>query len=151
MTKRSVAASLGEGIVGIGIGFALYMLISNFGLGGKGSASGGSQTSAPKTPPRARDQQPMEILVRPPAGDPKKAVIELEGRVISPGDLVARISAGGRRDVRVTVTGDTVQGAWDALRDALAFAGIQVLRRSSLGVPINVSGNARGQYGQGRR
>jgi hypothetical protein len=57
------------------------------------------------------------------------AVIELAGRVISVGELTARIDAGGRRDVLVTVTGDTRTGAWEEIRDALTFAGIQISLR----------------------
>jgi hypothetical protein len=97
-------------------------------------------------PPRRRDQQAVSIIVRPSPTDPMRAVIVMEGRDVTVGELIARIDAGGRRDVLVTVTGDTVQGAWDEIHDALQFAGIQIFNRLKPGT--HVSSNARGQYGQ---
>jgi len=64
--------------------------------------------------------------VRPSLTDPTEAAIEMEGRIVSIGELIARIDAGKRRDVLVTVRGDTRQGALAAIRDALTFMGIQV-------------------------
>ena len=64
--------------------------------------------------------------MRPSLTDPTEAAIEMEGRIVSIGELIARIDAGKRRDVLVTVRGDTRQGALAAIRDALTFMGIQV-------------------------
>lgn len=86
-------------------------------------------TPAPAPRPRPPDPSPLEVLVRPSDADPRQTVIEAEGRALSVGDLIARIDAGGRRDVRVAVRGDTRQGGWVEIREALAFAGIQVLLR----------------------
>jgi hypothetical protein len=100
-------------------------------------------------PPRPRDEQSIHIVVQPSPTDPKKAVIKipLEDRFISVGELVTHINAGGRKDVHVTVTGATRQGAWLEIRDALERAGVQIflLQPSS---SSRVSGNARGQYGR---
>lgn len=64
--------------------------------------------------------------MRPSPIDPTKAVIEMEGRIISVGDLIARIDAGKRRDVLVTLRGDTRYGAWREISEALEFSGIQI-------------------------
>jgi len=119
----------GMGIVklglGAGIGFALYMLIS--GSGGFGFGRGAD--AGPAAPPRPRDEKPIEVRVKPSPTDPQKAVIELEGQIVTANDLIARIIAGGRRDVLITVRGDTIQGAWDEIRGALAAAQIEVSLR----------------------
>lgn len=140
--EYEIPTSLKIGL-GIGIAYALYRL-------GLSLHAGGATTDAPSTPPgsptgqaparatnlparliptRPRDTKPVEIRVRPSPTDPHVAVIELAGRVISVGELTARIDAGGRRDVLVTVTGDTRTGAWEEIRDALTFAGIQISLR----------------------
>jgi len=59
-----------------------------------------------------------------------------QGRVVSVGDLIARIDAGRRGDVLVTVRGDTREGGWTEIRDALAFMGIQILLRQTSAPPI---------------
>ena len=114
--------------VGLGIAYALYRL--GLAIGGKKAPAGTSGGDPRKPPPRPRDTKPIEIRVRPSPANPRSAVIEMEGRIISVGDLIARIDAGGRRDVLVTVTGDTRTGAWDEIRDMLAFAGIQISLRT---------------------
>lgn len=117
--------------LGFGVGFGLYMLIARiggFGLGrGHGRASAGP--AGPAAPTRSRDEQAVEIRVKPSPIDPKKAVIEMEGKIVTAGELIARIDAGGRRDVLVSVRGDTIQGAWDEIHDALVFAGIRIALR----------------------
>lgn len=135
--------------VGAGLGYALYRLLGTRGQGDGGSGSGGRRghaaptaphprpevpvrppTPAP-TPVHRRDEQPVRVLVRPDDADPARAAVELDGRVVSVGELVARVDAGGRRDVVVSLRGDTRQGAWEELRSALAFAGVDVMLRST--------------------
>jgi hypothetical protein len=86
--------------------------------------------SPPSPLPRAHDVVPIEARVRPSPTDPAKTVLEVEGRILSIGDLVARIDAGGRRDVIIAVRGDAQQGGWEEIRDALGFAGIRILLRT---------------------
>lgn len=122
--------------LGAGVGFAIFMLVSGTGGFGFGRGGGpGVPAGPPAAPPRPPDTKPVEVRVKPSATDPKKAVIELEGKVISVGDLVARIGAGGRHDVLVTVRGDTIQGAWDEIRNALVSAGIQISIRQPSASP----------------
>ncbi len=91
-------------------------------------------------PPRPHDTQldtqPIEIRVLPSSTDSMKAVIEMEGRIVSVGDLIARIDAGKRRDVVATVSGATRHGAWSEIREALKFAGIRIGLRQPLASPI---------------
>lgn len=129
--------------VGVGVAFLLYWLLWTGGRSGRGTGSVPGTSAAPGSLspvpgisavpavvlPRPRDTQPVEILVHPSSTDPTRAVIEMEGRVVSVSVLIARIDAGKRRDVRVTVRGDTREGGWMEIRDALEFAGIQILRR----------------------
>ncbi len=143
-------AKLGIGLgIGVGIGYLLSRL---FGVGGGGPpwpgagrrADAGHGLPAPAVPARPpalmpaspvparpRDEVPVEIRVRPSATDPEMTVIEMEGRVVSVGELADRVGAGGRRDVRVTVRGDARQGGWEEIRQALEFLGIQILLRQS--------------------
>lgn len=69
--------------------------------------------------------------MRPLEADPSVTVIEMEGRIVSVGELADRIGAGGRRDVSVSVRGDARQGGWEEIRRALDFLGIQILLRST--------------------
>jgi hypothetical protein len=145
--EQEIPTSLKIGL-GIGIAYALYRLGLSLSTRA-GGAPGGATTSAPEPsvataqipartpgaparilPTHPHDTRPVEIRVRPSPTDPRAAVIELTGRVLSIGDLIARIDAGGRRDVLVTVTGDTRTGAWEEIREALTFAGIQISARS---------------------
>lgn len=130
MNGRDRDDGVGTGILklglGMGVGFAIYMLVGGTGGFGFGRNAGAGTGPGPAAPPRPRDTQPVEILVKPSPADPKKAVIETEGKIVTVDDLVARIAAGGRRDVLVKVRGDTIQGGWDDIHAALTSAGIQV-------------------------
>lgn len=147
MNGRDRDDGVGTGILklglGMGVGFAIYMLVGGTGGFGFGRGAGAGTGPGPAAPPRPRDAQPVEILVRPSPSDPKKAVIETEGKIVSVGDLIARIDAGGRRDVRVKVRGDTIQGAWDEIHDALGSAGLQIFMQQTHTAPA-VSTVARG-------
>ena len=79
-----------------------------------------SPHASPTPPGHKTHRDPRTPLTDKSTG----AVIELAGRILSVSDLIARIDAGGRRDVLVTVTGDTRTGAWEEIREALVFAGI---------------------------
>ena len=130
---------LGKGLakltLGAGIGFALYMMFGGrgglgFGRGSGGLGAGGASpgTAAPGAPAaRMPDVQPIAVRVRPDPADPAKTAIELEGNLVSVAELIARIVAGGRRDVVVAVRGDTRQGGWEEIRQTLSSAGIQVI------------------------
>ncbi len=144
----ALSREIGTGVVGVGVGFVLYLLISGLGRGrSDGTGASAGEGPSPLTPPRPIDDQPVQVVVQPSPADPTKAVIKLEGRIVSVGDLVSRIDAGGRRDVSVTVTGDTTERAWIEIREALTFLGIHVFQRAPSRLPPHV-GNARGQYGQ---
>jgi hypothetical protein len=124
--------------LGVGVGLAIYMLFGGsggFGLGrgggfGRGEAAPAGPPQAPTAPPRPPDAIPIEVRVKPSPTDPKQGVIELEGKIVTVDDLVARIHEGGRRDVVVVVRGDTIQGAWDKIHDAIVAAGIEIVRRT---------------------
>ena len=143
---REIPTSIKVG-VGVGVAYLLYRLLgTGSGLGsgtgmGRGMGRDPSRipgvpapTPAPVVAPtQPPDTQPVEIRVHPSPTDPTRAVIEMEGRIVSAGNLIARIGAGKRRDVLVTVRGDTRAGAWSEIRDALEFAGIRIgLRQSSI-------------------
>lgn len=132
--EHKVLTSLKVGL-GIGVAYLLYGLLSP--KDSRGSGPGNLRTRADLSLPRAsvpapkrfEDRLPIEIRVRPAASDPAKTVVEMEGKVITVGDLIARIDAGKRRDVRVTVRGDTREEGWAEIRAALGFAGIQIWLR----------------------
>jgi hypothetical protein len=113
--------------LGVGLGYLLYKL-----LGGGGFGFGPGEV-----PSRPHDEQPIEVRIRPVPADSTKAEIALEGRIVSLGELIARIRVGGRRDVLVALRGDTRQGAWDEIREALESAGIQIVRKQAAGASVH--------------
>jgi hypothetical protein len=119
----------GSGLVklglGFGVGLGLFMLFGGGGGFGFGRGSGPAATGPAPFPP---DTKPVEIRVRPSPTDPRTAIIEMEGTTISLPDLIARVNAGGRRDVVVTVSGVTREGAWQDIATALRSAGITIIR-----------------------
>lgn len=134
--------------IGIGVGYAIYRLLQGGAPAGagpgsneRGSASATWPTRAPAevpieapavsapAPARPPDVRPVEIRVQPSSSNPTQAIVEMEGRIVSVGELIARIDAGGRRDVLVAVRGDTREGGWTEIRDALLFSGIQISLR----------------------
>ncbi len=178
MAENSSAETVSKFGVGLGVGFALYFLIRNFGFGGGfgfGGASGDG-TAAPGTaapepsaplppPPISRDVQPLLFVAVHPDGfkgtskllDPASRTrrdaifrrIDLGTAELSPDevyrrmsetlrrerdkgtppisldDLIGRVKAGGRDDVRLVTPGSIRQGTWDDVKDALMAAGIK--------------------------
>jgi hypothetical protein len=146
--------------IGVGLGYALYRLLEfaggDLGPGTRRAGVAIRLPAVPSRPPadrrtavppievapvveipspvRPRDEQPVEVRVRPSPIDPSITVIEMDGRFVSVGELIARIDEGGRRDVVVAVTGDAREGGWREIRDALGFAGIEIsLRQPPIG------------------
>jgi hypothetical protein len=54
-----------------------------------------------------------------------KDVVRGKGTPMSVDEVVERIKAGGRDDVRLDTSGATIQGTWDDAKDALMAAGIK--------------------------
>jgi len=144
--ERKAPAILKFGL-GVGIGYALYRLLglagggggfgpggAGLGPGGSGPGSDGSGAGAPATEPPARplDSEAVQVRVRPSPNDPTRVIIEVEGRIVTVGELVERVNASGRRDVTVTVASDTRPEAWNELHEALNFLGIQLGPKSQL-------------------
>lgn len=163
MSGNSGASDFGKGVLGLGVGFALYYLITGLGFGqggreGDGVGEPGFPTQPPSVPPpppaRPRDETRLNFVLssagleqrdanwKPPA---VKKIYALE-------EVIARIKDGGRSDVTLKVSGDAREGT---LRDVLAGlkqAGIDVYQlEAPPHAPPSVSGNARGEYGGRRR
>lgn len=129
------AVKFGLGVVA---GYAFYRLLGWFGGGpglsggapGSGDGAGSGTPPPPPPPKRTPDLQPLVVLVKPSPMNPAGAVLEAEGHPLSVGQLIARIDAGGRKDVAITVRGDVVESSWREIRQALEAMGIQILVRS---------------------
>ena len=111
-----------------GAGYLLYLLLSNLGFGG-----GGAGTGAPgKGEPKARvDAAPLEVLIRPRPGaaDPSETEIVLDGQPISFDDLVVRVLRGGRSDLKVKISGATIEGKLAEILAKLTSAGISYFKQ----------------------
>lgn len=128
MAKNSSVGSVGKGVLGFGVGFALYMFITGFGGGGGfgwGRGLGGRE-GAGKTPgPSGRPTTPT---VSPGSGPARARLmltpegITVDGKAMSLDEAIETVRAA--RDVEVVVTGDTMQGDVDDLLVALFLAGI---------------------------
>jgi hypothetical protein len=137
----SVADDLGRGALGVGIGFALYLLVSNLGLGGRGG-SRGDQVPAPPAPVPPR---PSRCTIRIDS-----AGIFVDGKVMTPAQVVKACE--GIPVVELVVTGGARQGDLDEVEGALRSAGITFKRREQQPTPAaHVVGASRGQYGRGWR
>lgn len=164
MAEDSAAASFGKVVVGGAVGFALYLLISGLGLGGRGRGDGrGEEPASPPTPPaRPRDDKRLSFVMVAPTKPGGPAGFRLQGndpkKIYSIDDLVARVKDGGRTDVELRAAGDVIQGPWDDARDRVKRAGLTVwLAEAPPGIPPNVvpakvgfssRRNARGHYGR---
>lgn len=170
----SVVGDVGKGVLGIGVGFALYFLIRNFRFGGGFGIGGGAGdreegrgTGGPSIPvgpePLPKDVEPLLFVVFHPPGlkdtDDRAADVatrarreaafhridlgteEIRPRAIyrragaaitnkslkplSLDDVIARVKAGGRDDVRLINMGSIRSGTWGDVLDALMGGGIK--------------------------
>lgn len=127
----SSAGNLVKGVLGVGLGFALYMLISGFGGGGFGFGRGGGAPGpagaggAPvPAPGRAAGPPERNKIVLTAAG------ITLDGISMSLEEAVERVK--GPRDVDVVVDGTASHGDVIDLLAALFVAGVSWNGESSL-------------------
>ena len=167
MAESSTAETVSKFGVGLGVGFALYLLIRNLGFGGGRSFGGeGGEArgegapalpstpapSPPPTPPMPRDEQRLEfVMVRPTTLDDKTTVFRgPDNQIYALEEMIARIKAGGRADMTLKVRGDVIAGPADVAEAQIKKAGIDIWNSASEKPPApvkTVSGNARGQYG----
>jgi hypothetical protein len=131
MARNSAIGSVGKGALGVGVGFALYMLISSFGGGGfgwgrgQGRGEGAGPGTSPAVPPPSPGTGPARArIMLSPQG------ITVDGKAMTLDEAVEAVRAA--RDVEVVVTGDTIQGDVDDLLVALFLAGITWWGRESL-------------------
>lgn len=137
----SVADDLGRGVLGVGIGFALYLLVSNLGFGGRGA---GRDDHAP-VPPAPVPPRPSRCTIRIDSTG-----IFVDGKAMTPAQVVKACE--GVPDVELVVTGGARQGSLDEVEGALRAAGIAFKRREQHpSPPARVVGDLRGQYGTGWR
>lgn len=157
MSGGSFAGTVGKGVIGAGVGFALYYLVLNLRLGGGlgfGAAFGvgegrGGADSSPR-PSRPRDAHRLNLLLssrgfewRDP--DWKSPV---PASVVTLSDAISRIREGGRSDVTFKTAGDVVQRDYEKALEGLKQAGIDVFKAEASTVPApTISGNGRGEYG----
>lgn len=122
--NNSRVGDVGKGVLGVGVGFALYMLISGFGGGagfgwgrgrGEGRGEQGAGSTAPPVGPGPAGPARSQLKLTPTG-------ITVDGKPMSLDEAVAAVKAA--RDVDVVVTGDTIQGDVDDLLVALFLAGI---------------------------
>lgn len=170
MAEDSLVGGLGKLVLGGAAGFALYLLVTGLGFGGRGRGEdrgeGEPITSPPRPAPQLpKDDVPLLFVVVHPDGwkeasklpDPtsrarRDAVfrrIELGNAEVSIDalymrmtdvlrrerdketppllldDVIARVKAGARDDVRLITTGGLRQGTWDDVKDALMLAEIK--------------------------
>lgn len=146
MAEGSAGATLGKVVLGGGVGFALYLLVTGLGFGGRGEASAAS---------RPKDDKRLSFLMIEPKIPGRPAGFRLQGddptKTYSIDDLVARVKEGGRTDVELRASGDVIQGPWNEARDLIKRAGLTVWIAETSGAPSRVGfscrENARGQYG----
>lgn len=158
-----VATDLGKGALGIGIGFALYLLVSGLGSGGRARAGRGGvqvpqEPSLPTLPARTKDEKRLTFVMQGPEIVGLPMVFRLSDDDPSPkvyafGEMLERIKSGGRSDVNLKIRGGVIQGPADEAVARLTRAGIQVWKADSADSSARVSGNPRGAYGwrQGTR
>lgn len=161
MGRSSIAGNVGKSMLGVGVGFALYYLVTGlgFGAGGRGEGEGLGELPLPTEPPsvpplptRPKDETRLNFVLsatgleqrdeswRPPA---VKKIFTLD-------EMIMRIKEGGRSDVTLKVSGDAREGTLRETLARLKQAGIDVyqLEASHASPPAShVSGSARGTYG----
>lgn len=171
MAESSAAEAIGKFGLGLGAGFALYLLIRNVGFGGgdgegrgegrgegHGEGAGVLPSTSPPSPPspptvpsRPRDDQRLTfVMTQPLADEPYNLMtflLRAEGKTYSLGGMIERVKAGGRSDVALKIRGDVRSGSGDEALTFLKNAGIDVWEESTPGT-ARVSGNDRGQYGR---
>lgn len=149
----------GKAAVGIGVGFALYMIISKLGLGaGRGAAGDDGSAEGLEQIARAEIERMKQLAPQPISPDPKpllfrlksgaktsgKPILLLDGQTYQLGAALARVKLGRQTAVELIIPGDTLQGDVDATLNAFRAAGIEpsVQERRT----ASTSGNTRGQY-----
>lgn len=163
MAENSSAETVSKLGVGIGIGFALYWLIRNLGFGGgvrgrgEGRAEGegrddleqmarGEIERLKQLTPSSIPPDLTRLLFRVKSGAKTKGrpLLILDGQTYQLAAAIARVKLGGRDDVELILSGDTLQGDIDASLEGFRRAGIEPY---VIEAP-RVSGNARGYYGR---
>ena len=163
MAENSPAETVSKFGVGLGVGFALYLLIRNLRFGGGLGFGGGrgetrdERTPAPPStpPPMPRDEQRLTfVMVRPTTpGDKTMAFRGPGDKIYSLEEMLARIKAGGRSDMILKIRGDVISGPADAAEAQIKKAGVDIWKPTPVPqkpptLVKTVSGNARGYYGR---
>lgn len=169
MAENSISGDLGKGVVGAGIGFALYLFITGLELGwggggrGRGEGSGRGETKAPPAsegsgrgptqplleplvPSRPKDASRLSFVMTHPTFDDPSLPMSFRGpdaRAYSLDEMIARIKTGGRSDVVLKTAGNVREGSASSATARVKQAGIEVWKEDG----VRVSGNARGSYG----
>lgn len=137
----SIADDFGRGAIGVGIGFALYLLLSGLGSGGRDGRGGPQppQVPPPVPPPTPK---PLRCSIRIAA-----AGVTVDGKPATIAQVVKACE--GVADVELVVTGGARQGDIDEVETALRAAGVAFKRREQQPQPApHVVGNDRGHYGR---
>lgn len=123
-------SGVGSLVLGGAVGFALFLIGSSLGFGGRGHDSGGRGV-APPTPPRPqrpRDEKSLSFVMVEPKEVGRPAGFRLVGddphKIYSIDELVARVRDGGRGDVVMRAAGDVIQRPWAEAQDRVKHAGI---------------------------
>jgi hypothetical protein len=152
-----VASAIGRFGISAGIGFALYLIITGLGFGvgggrGSGEGRGEGRGEAPPPPPVPKDELRLEFaMFHPTPEEHPRIPMGFRGpgaKMYSLEEMIARVKAGGRADVALTIMGDVRHGSVVEARAHIKQAGIEIWEEStSARIPSRVSGNARGHYG----
>lgn len=168
MGKNSIAGNVGKSVLGVGVGFALYYLVTGlgFGAGGRGEGEGEGEGHGEPTPPTERPTVPPPPPVRPKDETRLNFVLLSTGleqrdeswrpsavkKIFTLEEMIARIKDGGRSDVTLKVSGAAREGTLFETLRRLKQDGIDVYQLEAVPpLPPRVSGNARGEYGGRRR
>lgn len=152
MSRGSFAGTVGKGVAGAGVGFALYFLFRNlrfgggFGLGesfGVGEGSGGAGASA-----RPKDARRLNLLLSARGFEWRDQdwKVTVPSAIVTLNDVIARVREGGRSDVALKTAGDVLQGDYERALEGFKQAGIEVFKAEVVTTPPTVSGNGRGEY-----
>lgn len=159
MAENSSGETVSKLGVGIGIGFALYWLIRNFGFSGgargraKDEGRDDLEQMARAEIERLKQLTPSiirpdltRLLFRVKSGAKTKGrpLLILDGQTYQLAAAIARVKLGRRADVELILSGDALQGDIDASLEGFRRAGIEPY---VIEAP-RVSGNARGYYGR---